>query len=87
MLAVLGKKNTAPFVKSLRFQSERDSLGGVAKHFASLKAWARINGRPASDFDLLVAATALAHDLTLATLNARHFHGMRNLTVEDWTRL
>jgi predicted nucleic acid-binding protein len=59
---------------------------GVAKHFASLKSWAKVNGRALSDFDLLVAATARAHDLTMATLNLRHFQGLPNLTVEDWSR-
>ncbi|MCI0744203.1 MAG: type II toxin-antitoxin system VapC family toxin [Verrucomicrobia subdivision 3 bacterium] len=59
---------------------------GVVKHFASLKAWAKANGRALSDFDLLVAATARAHDLTLATLNLRHFQGLPSLTVEDWSQ-
>ena len=58
---------------------------GVAKHFASLKSWAKARGRALSDFDLLVAATSRAHDLTLATLNGRHFQGLPNLTVEDWS--
>jgi toxin FitB len=59
---------------------------GVAKHFASLKAWAKTNGRALSDFDLLVAATSRAHDLTLATLNIRHFQGLPSLTTEDWSQ-
>ena len=59
---------------------------GVAKHFASLKSWAKGNGRSLSDFDLLVAATARAHDLTLATVNLRHFQGLPHLTVEDWSQ-
>ena len=59
---------------------------GVAKHFASLKAWAKDNGRALSDCDLLVSATARAHDLTLATLNIRHFQGLPHVTVEDWSQ-
>ncbi len=59
---------------------------GVAKHFASLKAWAKVRGRALADFDLLIAATARAHNLTLATLNLKHFRGLPNLTVEDWSR-
>src|SRR5436190_15661841 len=31
---------------------------GVAKHFASLKAWAKVIGRAQADLDLLIAATA-----------------------------
>ena len=59
---------------------------GVARHFASLKAWAKARGRVMHDFDLLVAATARAHVLTLATLNIRHFHHLPDLTVEDWSK-
>ena len=59
---------------------------GVAKHFASLKAWAKVNGRSPSDFDLLTGATARGHGLTLATLNIRHFQGFPGLTVEDWSQ-
>src|SRR5204863_5623216 len=56
---------------------------GVARHFASLKAWAKARGRALSDFDLMIAATARAHNLSLATLNIRHFQGLPNLLVED----
>ena len=59
---------------------------GAAKHFTSLKAWAKVNGRSPSDFDLLIAATARTHGLKLATLNSRHFQGFPGLTVEDWSR-
>ncbi len=60
---------------------------GVAKHFASLKAWAKANGRSPADFDLLIAATARTHGLTLATLNVRHFQGLPGLAVEDWSQV
>ena len=58
---------------------------GVAKHFAALKAWAKTNGRVLSDFDLLISATARAHNLRLATLNRRHFEGLPDMIVEDWS--
>ena len=60
---------------------------GAAKHFASLKAWAKVNGRALTDFDLLIAATARAHRLTLATLNIRHFQGLPGLIIEDWSQM
>ncbi len=34
--------------------------------------------------DLLIAATALVHDLTLVTHNTKHFTGIPGLVVEDW---
>ncbi len=59
---------------------------GVARHFASLKVWARVNGRPLSDFDLLIAATARTHSLSLATLNIRDFQNLPGVAVDDWSR-
>ena len=52
-----------------------------ARHRAKLE---RI-GACRADMDLLIAATAIAHKLTLATLNARHFQGIIGLEVEDWS--
>jgi predicted nucleic acid-binding protein len=41
-------------------------------------------GPTASDFDFLIAATAKAHGLILATVNIRHFKSIAGLAVEDW---
>ena len=61
-----------------------DSL--VAGVFGELKAACRRRGLPLGDFDLLIAATARAHGLILATLNARPFQRIEGLEVEDWSR-
>ncbi|MFT4040334.1 MAG: type II toxin-antitoxin system VapC family toxin [Thermomicrobiales bacterium] len=45
----------------------------VAVRFAEIRATLRRQGRPLADMDLLIAATALEHDLTLVSRNARHF--------------
>lgn len=37
-------------------------------------------------FDRLIAAHALALDLTLVTANVRDFRGLAALRVEDWTK-
>jgi predicted nucleic acid-binding protein len=58
----------------------------VAKTFSGMKATCRRKGFGASDFDLLIPATAKAHGLILATLNPRHFIGIEGLAVEDWSR-
>jgi predicted nucleic acid-binding protein len=58
----------------------------VAKAYAAIKAHARRKGLPAAELDLLIAATARAHRLTLATLNHRHFEGIQGISVEDWSK-
>lgn len=56
----------------------------VADRYGELKAQMENKGRPRSDFDLLIAATALTHRLILATCNVKHFEGIDGLVVEDW---
>jgi predicted nucleic acid-binding protein len=58
----------------------------VAASFSEIKAGCRKHGFSASDFDFLIAATAKANGLILATLNPRHFIGIEGLAVEDWSR-
>jgi predicted nucleic acid-binding protein len=42
-------------------------------------------GRSVDLADLIIAATAAAHQLVVVTANVRHFEGLR-VDVEDWTR-
>ena len=42
------------------------------------------SGRPIGPNDLLIAATARAHDLTLVTHNLREFGRVPGLGTEDW---
>lgn len=58
----------------------------VSDHFGRLKAAMEQARAPRADFDLLIAATAVCHNLVLATLNIRHFTGITGLVVEDWGR-
>ncbi|MDZ4779513.1 MAG: type II toxin-antitoxin system VapC family toxin [Planctomycetia bacterium] len=41
-------------------------------------------GLTAPQFDLMIAAVALAHDLTLVTHNTADFERIPNLRIEDW---
>lgn len=59
--------------------------GEVAAIYARLQARAVQSGQPRPQFDLLIAATAIAHNLTLATCNPRDFAGIPGLRVEDWS--
>jgi tRNA(fMet)-specific endonuclease VapC len=43
----------------------------------------RKRGKTIGDFDLLIAATALHHNLTLLTNNRKHFMGIAGLEMES----
>jgi tRNA(fMet)-specific endonuclease VapC len=60
-----------------------DSL--VAAAYAEMRAACEAAGRTVADMDLLIAATAKVHGLTVATLNFRHFEHIPGITVEDWS--
>ncbi|KNZ33958.1 MAG: hypothetical protein AD742_04140 [Methylibium sp. NZG] len=56
----------------------------VATVAADVSHALRLQGRPIDMPDLLLAATALAHDLTMVTRNVRHFDRVPDLQVENW---
>lgn len=58
----------------------------VWMEFARRKAQQTRAGREIADLDLLIAATALHHRLTVATLNIRDFRAIEGLAWEDWSR-
>ena len=55
-----------------------------AEEYGALRATLAAAGRPIGPNDLLIAATALAHDLTLVTHNVREFSRVAGLKIEDW---
>jgi tRNA(fMet)-specific endonuclease VapC len=57
----------------------------VAARYATVRAALERKGRPKSDFDLVVACTALEHGATLITNDAGLKDGhIDGLVVEDW---
>ena len=52
--------------------------------FAQTKNSLRLEGLTIEDFDLLIAASALAWNLTLVTDNIKHFRYITNLEVINW---
>lgn len=56
-----------------------------AKRFATLAALQRKREKPLSEADTMIAAHALARDLTLVT-NDKAFARVKGLRVEDWTK-
>jgi tRNA(fMet)-specific endonuclease VapC len=51
---------------------------------AHLRAQLKEKGTPVGPFDLLIAATALEHDLTLVTNNLKEFERVQGLKFETW---
>lgn len=49
--------------------------------FGRVRNYLRRRGQLIPDFDLLIASTALQHDLTLLTRNTRHFARIPNLRL------
>jgi tRNA(fMet)-specific endonuclease VapC len=73
-----------------QLQITRDALIGynilgitdrIAEIFAQQRSRLRSQGQLIPDLDLLIASTAIAHDLTLMTRNTRHFDRVAGLTL------
>jgi tRNA(fMet)-specific endonuclease VapC len=76
--------------RSERLDAIRDFLGGfdvlaltdeIIEIFAVLRADLRQRGQLISDFDLLIAATAIRFEMTLVTRNLRHFERIDGLKI------
>lgn len=63
-----------------------DFDASTASVFGELKSRQTTKGKTLDDFDLAIAAIAMAHDLTPATLNSRHFKLIDELRWEDWSK-
>ncbi|MGF1448301.1 MAG: type II toxin-antitoxin system VapC family toxin [Opitutales bacterium] len=55
-------------------------------HYASIRVALEKKGTPIGPRDLLIAATARAHDATVVTANVKEFKRVPALRVEDWTK-
>lgn len=56
----------------------------AARHHATARLALQKTGTPIGERDLVIAATALAHGLVLATGNVREFRRVPGLGVERW---
>jgi tRNA(fMet)-specific endonuclease VapC len=51
---------------------------------ADVYAHLHASGQPVGDADILIAATALVHHLTVVTNNESHFRRIPGIDVENW---
>lgn len=73
------RRDILPSLRSLVVDSD------VWSKWAVIKARQEALGLRVDDLDLLIAATALWHNITVATLNVRHFAQIEGLRWEDWS--
>ncbi|MEO5334590.1 MAG: type II toxin-antitoxin system VapC family toxin [Magnetococcus sp. YQC-5] len=66
------------FLPSLPFDDQ------AAEIYGRLRADLNQRGVPIGPNDMLIAAVALAHDVTLVTHNVREFSRVDGLNIEDW---
>ncbi|MDJ0706922.1 MAG: type II toxin-antitoxin system VapC family toxin [Leptolyngbyaceae cyanobacterium MO_188.B28] len=65
-------------VKSLPFSNAE------AEKAAQIRAALKSQGQPIGAYDVLIAATALQHDLIMVTANQREFERVPDLQLENW---
>ncbi len=58
----------------------------AAQAYGPIRAFLEAQGTPIGSFDTLLAAQALAHNLTMVTNNVREFARVPSLRIEDWTQ-
>lgn len=54
-------------------------------HYAALRVELEKMGKPIGGMDMLIAAHAMAEDSVLVTNNAREFHRVSGLAVDEWS--
>ena len=54
--------------------------------FGVLKSHLQKGGKPLDDFDLILAATAMSHNLIIVTNNEKHFGRIDGLKMENWSK-
>lgn len=61
-----------------------DVTAAIAEKFGAIRAELLDHGLPTPDLDLLNAATALEHNLTVATHNTVDYQNVTGLRLVDW---
>jgi len=56
----------------------------ACERFGRIRNELESTGTPIGDFDIMIAAIALAHHQPVLTADVEHFHKISGLTVETW---
>lgn len=56
----------------------------AARIYGRIRATLESKGQPIGAHDIMIAAIAIAHDLTVVTHNMKHFSWVQELRIEDW---
>jgi tRNA(fMet)-specific endonuclease VapC len=68
----------------LGFVTVLDFNAGVAETFGRVRGALLDAGRPVPLTDLMIAATAIHHDLTMVTHNVADYTAVPGLRIQDW---
>jgi tRNA(fMet)-specific endonuclease VapC len=85
--AYKSEKVTSNLAKVRRIENAFDVIEvdfSIGETFGMMKAELETKGTPLDDFDLIIAACALANNLTLVTNNEKHFQRIEGLKLENW---
>jgi tRNA(fMet)-specific endonuclease VapC len=78
------EKNLAKIHRLLEVFPIIDLSSSIMDTFGELKANLELSGQIIDDMDLLIASTALTHNLILVTNNVKHFKRINGLEIENW---
>jgi len=75
-----GESNLDDFLRGVSIAIDKETC----KVFSRQRGRLRAKKKTVADFDLLIAATALRHDITLLTNNRRHFEMIERFEWNPW---
>lgn len=79
------KEANARALESFQSSIEILPIFPVLDVYAAEKARLKIKGSIIDDFDLLIGATAIFHNMVLVTKNISDFDRLSGIVIEDWT--